>query len=96
MTAGISVGERENYGSAPATLAQAATPEEAASALDRRRPDSRPTGQRMRDDCMALFSEVASAGNSEPLPPFSPSDWKNCYEIFQPPQPASYIPVVDR
>jgi hypothetical protein len=29
----------------------------------------------LRDHCMALFSEVASAGGSKPLPPFSPSDW---------------------
>jgi hypothetical protein len=45
----------------------------------------------LRDHCMALFSEVASAGGSKPLPPFSPSDWKNCQEIVAPlKQPLTY------
>jgi hypothetical protein len=45
----------------------------------------------LRDHCMALFSEVASAGGSEPLPPFSPSDWEKCHEISVPlNQPLTY------
>jgi len=47
----------------------------------------------LRDHCMALFSEVASAGGSKPLPPFSPSDWEKCNEISEPPTQALAYPV---
>ncbi len=76
--------------------AQAATPEKPPQHWT---AEGRTQGQwtALRDHCMALFSEVASAGNSKPLPPFSPSDWKNCYEIFQPPnQPLTYPLSTDK
>ena len=46
-----------------------------------------------RDHCMALFSEVASAGGSKPLPPFSPSDWEKCHVISEPPNQSLTYPV---
>ena len=47
----------------------------------------------LRAHCVALFSEISSAGYSKPLPPFSPSDWENCHEIAVPPAPAPTWPA---
>jgi hypothetical protein len=47
----------------------------------------------LREHCVTLFGEVASAGTSKPMPPFSPSDWENCQVISGPPnQSLTYPP----
>lgn len=47
----------------------------------------------LREHCIALFSEVVSAGITKPLPPFSLSDWKNCHVISGPPKQSLTYPV---